>query len=62
MKYDSNAEEHHHFICNHCGMVFDIYIERFNYELDAGRSRLGKAKVDVSEIYLHGVCEDCLKR
>jgi Fur family peroxide stress response transcriptional regulator len=62
MKYDTNLEEHHHFICTSCGRIHDIYLTKVTYELDKKKSSLGKAKIDAPELYLHGVCEDCLER
>ena len=60
MKYDTNLEEHHHFVCSHCGKVYDVYLSKVTYELDMEKTRLGDAKIDVSELYLYCVCEDCL--
>lgn len=62
MKYDSNLEEHHHFICSHCRKVSDIYLGKVSYELDLEKSRLGDAKIEASELYLYGACEDCLDK
>ena len=62
MKYDTNLEEHHHFICSRCGRVHDVYLSNVSYELDMEKSLLGDAKIDVSELYLHGVCQDCLNK
>lgn len=60
IRYDANPVEHHHFICGCCGSVRDIYLKTVKYELDREKSSLGRAKIDISELYLHGVCQDCL--
>ncbi|GIW48204.1 MAG: transcriptional repressor [Deltaproteobacteria bacterium] len=61
MKYDSNMEEHHHFICNRCGKVQDIYLKKVTYELDTEKTYLDEFEVFGPELYLHGVCKDCLE-
>jgi Fur family peroxide stress response transcriptional regulator len=61
VKYDTNLEEHHHFVCNRCGKVRDIYLEKIKYEVDEKRSGLLNAKIESPELYLRGICEDCLK-
>jgi len=62
MKYDTNLEEHHHFICNRCGKVHDIYLEKIKYKVDEKRSGLLNAKIESPELYLRGICEDCLEK
>jgi Fur family peroxide stress response transcriptional regulator len=60
VRYDANPAEHHHFICGRCESVRDIYLKAVKYELDREKSSLGRAKIDISKLYLHGVCQDCL--
>lgn len=59
VKYDTNLDEHHHFICKECGKVIDLYLKDFNYDIDDDKSPLGEIKVDSTQLYLHGVCGDC---
>ncbi len=59
MRYDTNLEEHHHFVCNKCGKVFDLYLKDFNYEVDSEKSHLSGIKVDSRQLYLHGTCGEC---
>jgi Fur family peroxide stress response transcriptional regulator len=61
MRYDTNLDEHHHFVCDGCGKVDDVYLKKVNYELDVERSPLAEVRIDAAELYLHGVCKDCLK-
>ena len=61
MRYDTNPDDHHHFVCNGCGKVNDVYLKKVSYELDMEKSPLADARIDVPELYLHGVCKDCLE-
>ena len=58
-RYDTNLEEHHHFVCEKCGKVTDVYLKDFTYELDKERSMLGNVRIESPELYLHGVCGEC---
>ena len=60
MRYDTNIEEHHHFICTKCGEVRDIYLKTINYDVDTEKFALDRFRIDGSELYLNGVCEGCL--
>ncbi len=56
--FDSNLHRHHHFVCDHCGIVEDI--EWF----DAARlshASLGKRRIREFEVVLRGTCEHCSK-
>ncbi|MEQ9619662.1 MAG: Fur family transcriptional regulator [Deltaproteobacteria bacterium] len=59
VKYDTNLDEHHHFVCNECGKVVDLYLKDFNYDIDNDKSPLGNMRVDSTQLYLHGVCGEC---
>ena len=60
VKYDTNLDEHHHFVCKKCGKVIDLYLKDFNYEVDSDKSHPGDIKVDSTQLYLRGVCGECL--
>ena len=60
MRYDTNLEEHHHFVCSKCGKVSDVYLNDVNYNLDESRSQLGKAQINSLDLHLQGTCGDCL--
>ena len=60
MRYDTNLEEHHHFVCSKCGRVSDVYLDDVNYKLDVSRSQLGNAKVNSLDLHLQGTCGECL--
>jgi len=59
LQYDPNPDEHDHFVCSVCGGVFDVYLTRVSYRVDARRSSLGKARVERCEVQLRGRCERC---
>jgi len=61
MRYDTNLDEHHHFVCSTCGKAYDVYFKKVSYEPDTDKSPLAEARIDAIELYLHGVCKDCLK-
>jgi len=60
MRYDTNLEKHHHFVCTKCGKVSDVYLDKVNYSLDESRSRLGKAQINSLDLHLQGTCGECL--
>jgi Fur family transcriptional regulator, peroxide stress response regulator len=60
MRYDTNLEEHHHFVCTECGVVCDVYLDNINYSLDESRSPLGKVQINSLDLHLQGTCGECL--
>jgi len=58
-RYDTNLEEHHHFVCDKCGKVMDVYFKELGYELDPEKSSLDGVRVDARRLYLHGICREC---
>jgi Fur family peroxide stress response transcriptional regulator len=60
MRYDTNLDEHHHFVCSKCGKVSDVYLEDIQYKVDANRSHLEKAKINSLDLHLQGTCGECL--
>lgn len=59
MRYDTNLEEHHHFVCDKCGKITDVYLKDLSYDVDDEKSSLDDVRVDSPRLYLHGVCEGC---
>ncbi|MCZ6469098.1 MAG: Fur family transcriptional regulator [Candidatus Dadabacteria bacterium] len=60
MRYDTNLDEHHHFVCSKCGKVTDVYLDNIKYSLDESRSALGKAQINSLDLHLQGTCGECL--
>lgn len=59
MRYDTNLEEHHHFVCDRCGKVTDVYLKELGYEVDPEKSHIDGVRMDSQRLYLHGICEEC---
>ena len=60
-RYDGCTDFHHHFICNHCGKVFDVYTNRTDDHETLGsdiQSKYGY-KVDRCMTSFIGTCLDC---
>lgn len=56
IRYDGNTENHHHFVCDQCGKIQDIYIPNIE-ELDIS----GCAEVvGQVEVRLRGKCKMCI--
>ena len=59
MRYDTNLEKHHHFVCTKCGKVSDVYLDDVQYKIDSDRSLLGKAQINSLDLHLQGTCGEC---
>ena len=57
--FDSNLHRHHHFVCNHCGVVEDV--EWFDAP-KVSQALLGSRQVREFEVVLRGACENCVGR
>lgn len=60
-RFDGNAEEHYHFVCESCDNVFDIdmpIIEELEREVEA---KMG-VKVSRHRLEFYGKCEECLAK
>lgn len=53
-RYDSNCDFHAHFICEKCGEVYDVDLDReeLKQQVEVGR-------VKDTELYFYGVCNKC---
>ena len=61
IRYDANPERHHHFICEVCGEVVDVYLAHVSYRLDRKRSALAGRTVTSCDVQLRGRCKRCRK-
>lgn len=60
-RFDGDISTHHHFICQNCKKVFDIFEEKKTREIDKVLSeKLEGFKSD--EVHIHGTCNDCRKK
>ena len=58
-RFDAKVMRHHHFICDHCGMVEDM--EWYKVPRPAASS-LGKRILRQSELIFRGLCAKCAPR
>jgi Fe2+ or Zn2+ uptake regulation protein len=56
LRYDIDEGLHHHFICTHCGAIFDIAISCPNMD----RTLEGGHRVQEVQGYFKGICKKCL--
>jgi len=57
--FDANLKAHHHFICERCGLIEDIYWPEFdNSALPGELEKVGR--VQARHLELHGTCRKCL--
>jgi Fur family transcriptional regulator, peroxide stress response regulator len=57
VRFESNTEKHHHFVCDRCGRVEDI--EWFDVPLPAQRNRSSGRTVHSYEVVMRGLCRHC---
>ena len=51
--FDGDISPHSHFVCEHCGGIFDIF-EKFNFPK---KTKVGKIKN--YKVYYYGLCKKC---
>lgn len=57
-RFDSNLEQHHHFVCSKCGLIQDFVCESFNsLELPDQIRNIGKARR--VQVEVKGICLNC---
>lgn len=58
--FDANTSIHAHFLCKHCGKIYDVKLLKLHPEDDV---EIPKGfSVEQSEIYLRGCCKECLEK
>jgi Fur family peroxide stress response transcriptional regulator len=57
VRFESNMEKHHHFVCERCGRVEDI--SWFEVPALSRRTRLGRRTLYHYEVVMRGLCSDC---
>jgi len=56
--YDSNTDNHAHFMCKACGKIEDVKID---LPFQVPKTVNGN-QVEEVHIYLYGICKDCLQK
>lgn len=60
-RFDANLNQHHHFVCNNCGMMRDIYSEEFDkLKLPENLTEIGQASS--THVEVRGICIECVKK
>jgi Fur family transcriptional regulator, peroxide stress response regulator len=57
-RFDANLDQHHHFVCERCGMTRDFYSKDFD-ELALPDSVGEVGRVDATHVEARGVCLEC---
>src|ERR1700744_5394225 len=58
-RFDAKSMRHHHFVCDHCGVVEDLDWYKISSPSSAS---LGKRILRESEVIFRGLCEKCASR
>jgi Fur family peroxide stress response transcriptional regulator len=57
-RFDFNIDPHHHFLCESCGLIFDLWIEC----LYAKQGSIEGHKISNFHGYFKGICKECLDK
>ncbi len=60
-RYDYITEDHYHFICNHCGRIFDLDTKQME-GIHNSVVNENIATIDSHELTFYGVCKECYKK
>lgn len=61
-RYDGNVKPHTHFVCSRCHAVLDVPGDFLSDpEVREAGEKMG-LKIESSDVILHGICSECLKR
>ncbi len=55
VRFDGNTKEHHHFVCEKCGKIYDLEDEKIDY-IDSLSEKKG-FKVKSTYLILRGICD-----
>jgi len=61
VRFDGNANSHHHFVCTKCGMARDFSSEEFD-ELRVPDLVKGLGSVERIQVECRGLCARCIKQ
>ena len=61
LRFDGNADHHHHFVCAECGMIRDFTSEDVD-ALGVPDEVRGWGRIDTRHMQIRGVCRDCLRK
>ena len=61
LRFDGNADNHHHFICSRCGMIRDFTSDEVD-QLRVPEEVEEWGAVEERHLQVRGVCRECLKK
>ena len=60
VRFDANVENHHHYVCTHCGLVRDFESDELNaLSVPDAVNRFGQ--VVSAHVEVRGICDSCAK-
>jgi Fur family transcriptional regulator, peroxide stress response regulator len=59
--FDTNLDQHHHFICSRCKQVEDVYWPDFD-QSTLPKSVSTRGSIQTRHLELHGICNQCLNK
>lgn len=60
VRFDANAQRHHHFVCMRCGLVRDVVDPRLD-EVQEYISVTEHGRVESADVQLKGICRSCAR-
>lgn len=61
LRFDGNAEDHHHFVCSECKTIRDFGCAEVD-ELDIPDEVKAWGEIEGRHLLVRGVCRECLKK
>lgn len=58
-RFDGNANEHYHFICEKCGKIEDVFLSSENFFYKKFRRLIPDATINFVNVIIEGVCGEC---
>lgn len=57
--FDADLKPHAHFLCTHCGKVYDVPLRNTHLEQDADIP--SNFQMEHAQLYFRGICSECAK-
>jgi len=58
VRYDLNTEQHHHFLCEQCGKIYDLAIDCPYMK----KTKIQGHQIKQKHGYFRGICKTCLEK
>lgn len=62
LRVDPNIVPHAHFICSHCGKIYDIDIDESSLKEIEGRASYEGHRIESIQVALRGICKNCMSK